>query len=60
MAKQKVQVELDDETIAALDDLAQRQGGISRSEALRRAVATIRFLAEKEDGGAKLTVKESS
>jgi len=59
MATQKVQVELDDETIAALDDLAQRQG-VTRTEALRRAVATVRYLAEKEDTGAKITVKESS
>jgi predicted transcriptional regulator len=59
MATQRVQVELDDETIAALDDLAQRQG-VTRTEALRRAVAQVRYLAEKEDTGAKITVKESS
>lgn len=49
MARKEVLVQLDDELVARLDALAERDG-VSRSELLRRgAVAVLEALAERDD-----------
>src|SRR5919106_2281792 len=49
MARKEVLVQLDDELVAELDALAEREG-TSRSELLRRgAVAVLAALAERDD-----------
>jgi metal-responsive CopG/Arc/MetJ family transcriptional regulator len=49
MARKEVLVQLDDELVARLDALAEREGA-SRSELLRRgALALLEALAERDD-----------
>jgi len=52
MARKEVLVQLDDELVAQLDALAEREG-MSRSELLRRgALAVLAALAERDDDAA--------
>ncbi len=52
MARKEVLVQLDDELVAQLDALAEREG-MSRSELLRRgALAVLVSLAERDDDAA--------
>jgi len=52
MARKEVLVQLDDELVAQLDALAEREG-TSRSELLRRgALAVLVSLAERDDDAA--------
>jgi len=48
-----VQVELPDETLRDLDDLAKKKG-ITRTEALIEAVTTTRELVERAPNGARI------
>lgn len=52
-----ISVDLYDEDIRALDEIAKRRG-TSRTEALRGAIATEKFLRELFDRGAELYSKE--
>jgi metal-responsive CopG/Arc/MetJ family transcriptional regulator len=55
----RMTISLNDETAEMLDYLATSQG-ISQNEALRRAIATERYLKEELQGGNRILVQKSN
>jgi predicted transcriptional regulator len=54
----KVTVNLPDETVQAIKDIATRNG-TTVTEALRQAIESRRFLQDEVDKGSKLLIKDS-
>jgi hypothetical protein len=49
-----VEVDLPEQTLRAIDELARRKG-ITRTQALTQAVATAKWIDDKAPNGAKVT-----
>lgn len=56
----RLSVNMNPETAEALRDLASRSGGISVTEAVRRAVALAHYFAETTDEGNKIQIEDSA
>jgi predicted transcriptional regulator len=57
MAMKKVTVNLSDETIEDLREVANRRG-ITLTEAIRQAIATEKFVQDERDGGGKILIEK--
>lgn len=57
MAMKKVTVNLSDETIDDLKEVASKRG-ITLTEAIRKAIATEKFVQDKQDEGAKILIEK--
>ena len=57
MAVKKVTVNLSDETIRDLREVADKRG-ITLTEAIRRAIATEKFVQDERDEGSKILVEK--
>lgn len=57
MAVKKVTVNLSDETIRDLQEVADKRG-ITLTEAIRRAIATEKFVQDERDEGSKILVEK--
>ncbi len=58
MAVKKVTVNLPEEQVAFLQEMAARQH-ITVTDALRRAIETERFLSEQEASGSKVLIEDA-
>lgn len=54
----RLNVNLNKETAAALKDIADKQG-ISLTEAVRRAIALLKFIDDERTGGRKIQTMDS-
>ncbi|MCI0634934.1 MAG: ribbon-helix-helix domain-containing protein [Actinobacteria bacterium] len=57
MAMKKVTVNLSDETIEDLKAVAEKRG-ITLTEAIRKAIATEKFVQDERDEGAKILIEK--
>ena len=57
MAMKKVTVNLSDETIEDLREVASKRG-ITLTEAIRKAIATEKFVQDERDEGAKILIEK--
>ncbi len=57
MAMKKVTVNLSDETIEDLKEVAEKRG-ITLTEAIRKAIATEKFVQDERDEGGKILIEK--